>query len=180
MGMEVRVTGGRDLLAVSKALKKVGDKGLGKQMGKALRDATQPLRRDIKTSAGALLPHSGGYAALMSKSLRFRQQVKETRTTARIAFKVWAVGPREERDVRAVNAGRLRHPVHGKRRYIKWRTRPDGTRVRIPDPGEPRLNPWVAQKVRPGFVDRPVDRLAPDIARRMNAVVEYVADQLGA
>lgn len=178
--MEVRITGGRDLYTVSRALKKIGDTGLGKQMGKALQDAAKPLRPAIRNSAEALLPHRGGYNEVMSKSLRFRQSVKETRTTARVAFKVWAVGPRQERDVRAVNAGRLRHPVHGKIRYIKWRTRPDGTRVRIPDPGEPRLNPWVAQKVRPGFVDRPVDRLAPDIARQMDAVVDYVADQIGA
>jgi hypothetical protein len=180
MGMEVRVTGARDLLAVSRALKKLSDKGLGKQMGKALRDAARPLRQEIKKSAEALLPHRGGYNETMARSLRFRQAVKETRTTARVTFKVWAVGPREERDVRRVNAGTLRHPVWGKRRYIKWRTRPDGTRVRIPDPGEPRLNPWVAQRVKPGFVDRPVDRLAPEIARQMDAVVDYVADQLGA
>lgn len=180
MGMEVHITGGRDLYAVSHALKKVGNQGLGKQMGKALQAAGKPLRADIRKSAETLLPHSGGYAALMSKSLRFRQGLKTARTTARVELKVWAAGPRQERDVRAVNAGRLRHPVHGKRRYIKWRTRPDGTRVRIPDPGEPRLNPWVAQKVKPGFVDRPVDRIGPEITRQMAAVADYVADQIGA
>jgi hypothetical protein len=180
MGMEVRVTGGRDLYTVSHALKQLGDKGLGKQMSKALQRAALPLRKDVRTSAEALLPHRGGYNLTMARSLRFRQAVRETRQSARVELKVWAVGPREQRDVRAVNAGRLRHPVHGKVRYIKWRRRPDGSRVRIPDPGQPRLNPWVQQRVRPGFVDRPVDKLAPEIRRQMDAVVDYIADQIGA
>lgn len=156
MGLEVRVTGGRDLFAVSRALRNIGDKGLGKQMGKALQDASKELRPAIKKSAAQLMPHSGGYAVVLSKSLRFRQNVQTSRTTARIVFKVHADGRKERRDIPSLNRGRLRKPLYGNRNY------------------------WYSQRVRPGFVDRPVDRLAPDIARRMNAVVDYVADQLGA
>lgn len=154
--MEVRITGGRDLYTVSRALKKIGDKGLGKQMGKALQDASRELRPAIKKSAAQLMPHSGGYAAVLSKSLRFRQTVQMGRTTARVLFKVHADGRKERRDVPSLNRGRLRKPLYGNR------------------------NHWYTQRVRPGFVDRPVDRAAPDIARRMNAVVDYVADQIGA
>lgn len=156
MGLEVRVTGGRDLFAVSRALRNIGDKGLGKQMGKALQDASKELRPAIKKSAAQLMPHSGGYATVLSKSLRFRQNVQTSRIAARIVFKVHADGRKERRDVPSLNRGRLRKPLYGNRNY------------------------WYSQRVRPGFVDRPVDRLAPDIARRMNAVVDYVADQLGA
>jgi hypothetical protein len=155
MGMEVRVET-RDLFTVSRALRKIGDKGLGKQMSKALTDASRELRPAIKASAARLMPHSGGYAAVLSKSLRFRQTVQATRTTARVVFKVHADGRRARRDVPSLNRGRLRKPLYGNRNY------------------------WYSQKVRPGFVDRPVDRAAPDIARRMNAVVDWVADQIGA
>ena len=156
MGMEVRITGGRDLYTVSRALKQIGDKGLGKQMSKALTDASRELRPAIKASAAALMPHSGGYAATLSKSLRFRQTVQTSRTTARVVFRVYAEGRKERRDVPSLNRGRLRKPLYGNR------------------------NHWYTQRVRPGFVDRPVDRAAPDIARRMQAVVDYVADQIGA
>lgn len=155
MGFNVRVES-RDLYTVSRALKKVGDKGLGRQMSKALLDASKELRSAIRTSANTLMPHEGGYAAVLSKSLRFRQNAQATRTTARVVFKVYAAGRKEQRDVPSLNRGRLRKPLFGNRRR------------------------WFSQRVRPGFVDRPVDRAAPDIARKMQAVIDYVADQLGA
>ncbi|HEY0643871.1 MAG TPA: hypothetical protein VGD39_10665 [Nocardioides sp.] len=154
--MEVSITGGRALLEVARALKKVGDTGLGKEMGKALRDASRELRPAIKTSAAQLMPHSGGYAAVLSTSLRFRQTVHTTRHTARVIYKVHADGRHERRDVPNLNRGRLRKPLYGNRAH------------------------WFDQRIRPGFVDRPVDRAAPEVARRMQAVVRYVADQIGA
>lgn len=155
MGLEVRIDT-RDLLGVSKALKRVGDKGLGKQMGRALQKASEDLRPTIRESAAALLPSRGGYAGVMSKSLKFRQQLQTSATSARVVFLIHADGRRERRDVPAVNRGRLRHPVYGNR------------------------DAWTDQKVRPGFVDRPVDKLQPQIAARMKSVVDYFADQIGA
>jgi hypothetical protein len=155
VGFEVRVDT-RDLFTVSRRLKDLGDKGLGKQMGKALQDAAKELRPSIRTSAAQVLPKAGGYAALMSQSLRFRQTLQTTRTTARVVFRVHADGRRERRDVPSINRGRLRKPLFGNR------------------------NHWYDQRVRPGFVDRPVDRLQPEIAQKMRAVVDYVADQIGA
>lgn len=178
VGFDVRIDA-PDLRTVARKLQEIGNKGLGKQMSKALQEAAKDLRPAVRDSAETLLPHRGGYATLMSKSLRFRQKIRTTATTASVVLTIWAIGPREERDVRAVNAGRLRHPVHGKRRYIKWRN-VGKKRIRIPDPGQPRLNPWVQQKVKVGFVDRPVDRLQPTITKRMDAVVAYIADQIGA
>lgn len=156
MGMEVRITGGKDLYSVSQALKKLGDQGLGKQMAKGLQNASKHLRPAIRASAQTLMPHAGGYAATLSKSLKFRQSVQTSRTTARVLFRVHADGRRERRDVPSLNRGRLRKPLYGNR------------------------NRWYDQRVRPGFVDRPVDRLAPFIAKEMQSVVDYVADQIGA
>lgn len=146
------MSGGADLDKVVQGLRRVGDQGLGKQMAKQLRAATEPLRKDIRAEVPKAMP--SGYAPILSKSLRFRQSVQPGRTTARVLLRVHADGQRERRDLPALNRGVLRHPVYGDR------------------------NRWVAQRVRRGVVDRPVDRLGPEVRRQMAAVVQYVADEI--
>ncbi|MEO3923013.1 hypothetical protein ABGB07_03905 [Micromonosporaceae bacterium B7E4] len=152
MGFEVQLAAG-DLASVRRALKQVGDQGLGKQMAKQLRAATRPLAKEIRAEVPKAMP--SGYAPVLSKSLRFRQSIKEARQTATVVYRVYADGQTERRDLPTLNRGRLRHPVYGRRRQ-----------------------PWVNQRVRPGVVDRPVDRLAPQVGREMAAVLDYVVDQL--
>lgn len=153
MGFEVKVAGGAQLRQVQNQLRAVGDKGLGKQMGKALRTAARPLQPAVRKEAVAAMP--SGYGPTLSRSLRFRTAIKETRHTADVLVRVFGDGRRERRMVPALNRGRLRHPLYGNRNW------------------------WFDQRVRPGFVDRPADRLMPNIAREMNAVIDYVADQIG-
>lgn len=152
MGFEVQLAA-RDLASIRRALKQVGDKGLGKQMAKQLRAATKPLAKEVRAEVPKAMP--SGYAPLLSKSLRFRQAIKEGRQTATVVYRVYADGQQERRDLPALNQGRLRHPVYGRRRQA-----------------------WVNQRVRSGVVDRPVDRLTPEVGREMAAVLDYVADQL--
>lgn len=154
MSFDVKVTGGAELRKVRNRLRQVGDKGLGKEMGKALRAAARPLQPAIRKEAIVAMP--SGYGPTLSKSLRFRTAIKETRHTAAVTVRVHGDGRREKRMVPALNRGRLRHPLYGNRGY------------------------WYDQRVRPGFVDRPADRLMPEMARQMNAVISYVADQIGA
>lgn len=151
MGLEVRISS-PDLLSVRRALKQVDDKGLGKQMSKGFRAATKKLPPEIRAEVPKAMP--SGYAPVLSKSLSFRMSVRETRWTARLVYRIVGKGRKDQRDVRSLNRGTLRHPFFGNRQQ------------------------WYAQKVRSGFVDRPVDRLAPDIAREMNAVIAYVAEQI--
>jgi hypothetical protein len=156
MGLQVQVTGGRDLAAVSRRLREVGNKGLGRQMAKQLREASDELRPAVTESAQRLMPRRGGYAELLSTSLRYRQSVQHARTTARVLFRIHADGRRERRDVPSINRGQLRKPLFGDR------------------------DRWFDQRVKVGFVDRPVDQLQPDIARRMQSVVDDFAAQIGA
>lgn len=144
-------------------LRQLDDKALSRQMSRGLQRAAKPVKPAVQKEAVALLP--SGYGPLMSRSVRVRTQARERRGSASVTIRVYADGEGEQRDVRRINAGTLRHPVFGRSRTIR-RT---GTRV---------ANPWVAQTVRKGFVDRPVDRLVPDVAREMNAVVDWVADQI--
>jgi hypothetical protein len=153
MSFEVKVTGTAKLRQVQKRLRVVGDQGLGKQMGKALREAAKPLQPAVRRQALSAMP--SGYGPILSKSLRFRTAITSSRDTADVVIRVYGQGRRERRDVPTLNRGRLRHPLYGNR------------------------NRWFEQRVRPGFVDRPADRLLPDVARQMQAVIDYVADQIG-
>lgn len=154
MGFDVTFTGGADLAAVRRRLRDIGDQGLGKQMSKALRNAAKPLQPAVRAEAVVAMP--SGYGPALSRSLRFRTAVKETRETASVVVRVYGDGRRSRRDVPSLNRGRLRHPLYGNR------------------------NRWFDQRVRPGFVDRPADRLLPDAARQMQHVIDYVAEQIGA
>lgn len=165
--MEVRVTGGADLLKVKNRLREIGDTGLGRQLSRGLVAASRPLAPDIRAEAVKVMP--SGYEAVLSRSLRFRTAVRETRHTARVTYRVYGDGRSERRDVPTLNKGILRHPVYGRTRRLRHHARHRATSM---------ANPWVAQSIRPGFVDRPVDRLAPTIRREMDAVIKAVADKI--
>lgn len=154
MGFDIKVTGGSDLARVQHRLKLIADQGLGRQMGRQLRAAAAPLDPAVRREAVTAMP--SGYWPTLSRSLRFRTAVRDTAYTSEVTVRVYGDGRRQKRQVPALNRGRLRHPLYGNRRH------------------------WFDQRVRPGFVDRPADRILPDAARRMQAVIDYVADQIGA
>jgi hypothetical protein len=147
LGFDVKVTGLDELLTVRRKLKQVGDAGLGKPMGKKLKQAAQPLQREIRAVGGGVAP--GGYAAVLPASLRFRQRLDVSRVTALLTIRVFGQGRRQRRDIPSVNAGVLRHKLFGNPRY------------------------WFAQAVRPGFVDRPFDA---NKQRVVDAVGEVLDD----
>ena len=165
--MQVRVSGGADLHSLRRTLREIGDKGLGKQLGQGLRKAGRKFQPEVRAEVPKAMP--SGYAPILSRSLRFRTAVKETRHTAWVTFTVYGDGRKERRDVPRLNRGVLRHPVFGRTRPLKHHARYRATSM---------LNPWVAQKVRKGFVDRPVDRLTPEVAQEMRQVIDWVADQI--
>ncbi|HEX6969862.1 MAG TPA: hypothetical protein VF174_13780 [Micromonosporaceae bacterium] len=169
MGMQVRVQGGRDLASVRRSLRTLGDQNLSRQLSKGLQRAAKPLKPAIQKSALQLLPKSGGYAELMSKSVRVRTAVRGRSGSASVTLTVFGDGKTEKRDVPRINKGILRHPVYGRSRPLKNHARYKATS---------KTNPWVAQRVRRGFVDRPIDRLAPEVRREMHAVVDWIADQI--
>ena len=152
MALSIRTTGGEHLASLRQVLRETGNKGLGKQMGRALRRATVPLGKAVRAEVPKAVP--SGYAPLLSKSLRFRTAVRSQRDTARVEWQVHAVGKQEKRDLPSLNRGTLRHPLFGNRHH------------------------WYAQKVRRGVVDRPADRLMPDVRREMDAVIDSVAAQI--
>lgn len=153
MGFEVRVSGGAELYRLRTQLKTLSATGLGKQMDKGFQRAVRPLGPEIRAEVPKAMP--SGYAPVLSKSLRFRLASRTARQSSELRFRVFGDGKQKRRDVPALNKGMLRHPVYGKRKQA-----------------------WEEQKVRSGFVDRPFDRLVPDVRREMQSVLKYVADEL--
>jgi hypothetical protein len=128
-----RLAGGDVLPKLRKGLAKVGP----------------PAKKAVKESAEKKLPKRGGYAALMSKSLRVRVNSDLSLTGAGVTIVTYASGKGERRDIPAVNRGILRHPVYGHRR-----------------------RKWVAQKVSSGFWDDAMDETSDAAYEQVRSVLD--------
>lgn len=118
---------------------------------KETRTAMRPTQREVKVSA-ARLP--SGYAPVMARAVRVATRVTSAGSSVKGSVKVSARGRRENRDVRTINAGRLRHPLFGLRRH------------------------WFNTTVKPRFVSDPlealVERLGDGAARATNDVADMI------
>ncbi len=113
---------------------------------------------------GKVLPSRGGYQDEASRSVRFRTAVRTAGRTAAFRITTFADGKSERRDIRALDAGRLRHPVYGRSRTIPGRGR-------VP-------NPWAVTRIEAGFFRRGTDRAAADAERQMITVLDDFASRL--
>lgn len=132
-------------------LRKAAARDLSAVVARARRDAVKPLQKEIKAEALATLPKRGGYNAIMAKAVKV-SVLSAGDANKPLIVRIYARGKGEERDVRQVNNGILRHKLFGKARYIDAKTRE-------------LKSGWFTTKVRSGFVDRPVSRLADRVLR---------------
>jgi hypothetical protein len=146
-------TSAAELRYLAGKFRKAATRDLTRVLKRAQRDAVKPLEKEIKAEAEATLPKRGGYNLAMSRAVK----VSATGGTPgkKLVVRIYARGKTEERDVRSVNAGRLRHPLFGRRSH------------------------WHLTTVRAGFVDRPVDKLADEVLRlsanEAGALLEEIA-----
>lgn len=152
MPASLSISSGAELRYVAGLLRKAAARDLTRELRKGQRAAFKPLQAEIRAEAAATLPKRGQYAATMAKA------VKVTVTTGvgrnALTARVFARGKVENRDVVAVNAGRLRHPVFGHRKH------------------------WSLTRVRPGFVDRPVNKLADQVLKESADAAQRVLDNI--
>lgn len=129
----------------------VGPK-LSREIPKRMRKVAVPMVADIRAEARTL-PERGGFAEYIAGS----RITIQTRTSVQRAG-VSVVGLRSKSggfvDLRAVNRGRLRHPVFGDR--DRWRT----------------------QQIRPGFWDRAIERRQQDVVSAMQAMMGEIRADL--
>ena len=108
---DFEIRGVEQLAALARRLKEVGDKGLTREFSRSVTAATKPLVQELRASARATLPKSGGLAERVARSqIRTQRRASSgVRVTARNAY-----------SIKQMDEGRVRHPVFGNR--AAWAT----------------------------------------------------------
>lgn len=154
--MGFRTEGADDLDRVARALKDAADKDLQKRVSAAMREVARPIGRQVLEEGARALPSRGGFASyveekgrvLVSNSLRGRvASVEVILRNKGVQFK-------------AIDAGRLRHPVFAR-----------GTQAR-------NDWPWVTQAIRPGAFSRPFEEKAATARGEIIEAAQGVLDQV--
>lgn len=143
--MQITVTGGAELQALSRRLCAAGDGSLNRKVRHGVTDAIRPLKREVVTGLPTYVPNR--YAGELGEALKLRTSTAgdEVKVTAS------AKGRHKQRAVPAIDRGTLRHPVFGNRKR------------------------WSAQRIRSGFFTEPMKRGGPAIKRSIERVMHEVA-----
>lgn len=149
-----RVTGQAELRHVQGQITVAMPK-LIKRATPGVRGEMRKIQPEVKAEAALTLPHWGGYSEIMGAAVGAKTTTRATTLKIVGTADVSARGKAEQRDVAAVNRGRLRHPVFGRRR-----------------------SPWRVTVVLPGFVDRPIDRAGERIAEVVRDARDSVVNDI--
>jgi hypothetical protein len=167
-GLELRIEGADALHKVSAQIFREGKRNIAREMGTALSKAADPLKVSIRASAAETMPKTGGYSGVFSKSLRFRLERRNGVQQASASLITYADGAGERRDIRALEAGRLRHPVFGRSRRV-------GSGIQK---GNRKANPWAVTSVRAGFHKRGTAHAMDDAQKQLGKVIDDYAERL--
>ncbi len=162
--MEFDIVGRVRLHEVAKAVRATGDKGLGREMSRALARTTVPIQTEIDAEAAKVMPVRGGYQAVLSKSLHHKTSQRTGSRSATVRLITYADGTGERRDVERLEKGELRHPVFGRSRTVRGRGR-------VP-------NPWAVTRIRSGFHQRGTDSAADEATKQLGDVLDDFAARL--
>lgn len=154
MSLEVSIEGAATLHRVAARMRAQGNKDLSKGMSAALSRAIEPVRVSINAEADAAMP--SGYKDLLTGSLRHRTSRRTSNNQARVILTTYADGKAERREIRSLEAGKLRHPLFGRKKR------------------------WYVTSIRPGFHERGTENAAEESRDAMIGVVrEYAAKLVG-
>jgi hypothetical protein len=159
--MRVQVGGSKDFYRLAHNLHAAGQKGLKRKLDKASRQAGKVLEDEVKAHTREYIP--ANFERRFDLALDAKTEVRLV-ASRRITVVFWAQGKRQKRDIRAMNAGRLRHPVYGRSRRLR-----DGTL---------QANPWVEQTIKPGLVDEPAKRAMPRAIKKIDDAVKRVVAEI--
>lgn len=147
--IDVKVRGAEQLEQVGRVLRH-GSKDLRRDLYRGINAATKPIRTRMLAGLPAYLPSSGGLAAAVRTDTKITTKRRASGRSAGVRIQA-----RSNRDIRALNRGRLRHPLFGNRRF------------------------WYTQRVRPGWFDGPAEAGAPvarvHLVALMNDIVQRIA-----
>lgn len=147
--MTVSGEGAAQLRVLAQRLKAAGaGGGLRRELLRGIKAAADPVLGDVRTAAGADLPHRGGLAARVAGS-KFSVQVRTGVNTTGVRIRGQSAW-----NIAAMNRGVLRHPVFGNR------------------------DVWVTQAIRPSWFDHPIEVKAEPVRLAVVAVVDDVTRRL--
>lgn len=148
MPADLRIVGADKLGDVARRLKETGDKELRRELYRGIQRAANPLKEVAKRSARANLPSRGGLNEWVASS-SFSVSTRGGQNPA-----VRFAGRKTGHDLRALDRGRLRHPLYGNRRH------------------------WFTQQIPPGWFSRPMEAAIPGIRRDVVDVLEDIARRI--
>ncbi|WP_319460089.1 hypothetical protein [Micromonospora sp. RTP1Z1] len=167
--MAVEVRGADRFRVVARRLRTAADrKDLTRELRKGILDAVPELKDAVKSEAHAYLPDR--YAGELVPSLRMTTSSTLTGDQVTVRISVTAKGKGgHARQVGALEDGDLRHPVFGRTRALKRHAVHKATS---------RVNPWVNQNVRAGWVSKPMLARQPAVRKQIEAAVDRVLDKI--
>ena len=153
MPAEVYFQRGKGFDTLSAKFRAAGNegKGLRKALYKEILRETKPLKQDAKRNAKAILPKRGGLARRVAAS-SFSTKTRIIGAGAGVS--IIAKGKGQARGVKQIDAGRVRHPIWG------------------------RKNRWVTQSVTPGWFTKAMEKGAGKIRDGVQRAVNDVLRKL--
>jgi hypothetical protein len=165
--VEVRQTAGPDPHRLAAAMR-TGGKQVPGAIRRGFQRSLAPFEDAVRRQADARFP--AGYAAVFGASVQVRVSVRTAGQAAHADVRVWADGQADRRKIAALEAGVLAHPVYGRYRTRRW----TATRPRRRQPPRRIPNPWVRQRIRPGFGAAALDEVRPQVTQSMRMVLNQV------
>lgn len=164
----MQVSGAAELARVSAILREAGDKRLQAELRRAALRSARHVEQAVRSHLPRYLP--GAYERVMAQALDAKLQLRSIGRGARVTALFTADGAAgNRRHIDAMERGTLEHPVYGRTRRTSRRGRFGGRRI---------PNPWVKQRIRPGFVTEPGMAARPQARREFDEAVGRVADQV--
>jgi hypothetical protein len=147
-----------EFAALAYALREAGERGLKREMDRALNDAAQPVARLIGAEAHLKEYMPDRYAGVLAPDLKVSTRKRSTgeNPDVTIIATTRGLGGVKRRRIRRLNQGALEHPLFGDRK--RWFRQADG--------------------VQAGFFDDPVNRAGPAVREQIVAALERVREKI--
>ncbi len=167
--MSVEVRGADRFQVVARRLRLAADrKDLTRELRKGILDAVPALKDAVRADAATYLPDA--YVAELVPSLRMTTSSTLSGDQVTVRLSVTAKGKGgNPRQVGDLEGGDLRHPVFGRTRPLKRHAKYRATS---------QANPWAAQRVKAGFVSKPMLGRQPTVRREIEAAVDRVLNKI--
>ena len=153
-GFDASVQGLEAFEQLGRDLKAAGAKELTKELRATGRRLGKVFKDGVSAKAAEVLPKEGDLNVWVSKRIKVTAQTRISSSTSTFRFVTKHKGATGLSDLRALNAGRVRHPLFGNR------------------------DRWYLQQVPAHFVDQALDEMGDTIRAEFLQAVDDVARRL--